>query len=85
MGKLHSFRFTHRKEMSALPFDGAGATGDEHVMISARCGAPAAGYLVVGMSVDDTAEKDVERRRADMEEFALALVPSVKKELACTA
>ncbi|MFD9952431.1 hypothetical protein [[Kitasatospora] papulosa] len=85
MAELESFRFTNRKEMPTPPFDAAGAVGDRSVMITARCEAPAARYAVVNFTFGDRAEEDVDRRRADMEAFALAFVPSVKKELACTA
>ena len=85
MGKLVGYKFTNRKKMSPLPFDGAGAMGDKNFVISARCDAPGTPYLTVSASVGDRAEKDVAGRRADMEKFALAFVPSVKKEMACTA
>ncbi|MEU8705896.1 hypothetical protein [Streptomyces sp. NPDC048565] len=85
MGKLDSFRFTNRKKISALPFDGAGATGDRNVMISARCEAPDADHAIVFVTVPDKTGSDVDRRRADMEKFAAAFVPAVKKEMACTA
>ncbi|WP_103760808.1 hypothetical protein [Streptomyces sp. SM10] len=87
MGELDSFRFTNRRAMAMvpLPFDGAGAMGDRNVMISARCAAPEADHPVVYISVGEKAQGDVGRRRADTERFALAFVPSAKKEIGCTA
>ncbi|MDF0371854.1 hypothetical protein OM788_001687 [Streptomyces sp. KA12] len=85
MGELVEYKFTNRKKMDPLPFDGAGAMGDTNFVISAPCGTPDVPHLTVSVSVGDRAEEDVDRRRAGMEAFALAFVPSVKKELACTA
>ncbi|MEU8705895.1 hypothetical protein [Streptomyces sp. NPDC048565] len=85
MGKLVAYKFANRKKMSALPFDGAGAVGDKNFVISARCDTAEVPYLTVSVGVGERAEKDVEKRRADIERFALSFVPAVKKEMACTA
>ncbi|MEU8740940.1 hypothetical protein AB0K62_32025 [Streptomyces halstedii] len=85
MDASEAFRFTNREKSAGLPFEGAGATGDKHVMITARCDAPEAGHLIVNIGVGEKAEKDVDRRRSDLEAFARAFVPSVKKEMGCTA
>ncbi len=85
MGELVEYKFTNRKKMGPLPFGGAGAMGDKNFVISTPCGTPDVSHLTVSVSVGERAEEDADRRRADMEAFALTFVPSVKKELACTA
>ncbi|MFH9292298.1 hypothetical protein [Streptomyces sp. NPDC017520] len=85
MGELDSFRFTNRKKMAPLPFDGSGAMGDRNVMISTPCGLPQADHLVVFLIAGEKATKDVNERRSDMEAFMLDFVPRVKKTMACPA
>ncbi|WP_255311873.1 hypothetical protein [Streptomyces sp. PTY087I2] len=85
MGELGSFRFTNRKKMEPLPFDGSGAMGDKNVMISTPCGLPKADHLLVFLIVGEKVTKDVNERRSDMEAFMLDFVPRVKKAMACSA
>ncbi|MFE3662966.1 hypothetical protein ACFXOR_08360 [Streptomyces sp. NPDC059164] len=83
MGKLGSFRFTNRKKMEPLPFDGSGAMGDRNVMVSTSCGLPKAPHLLVFLIVGEGVTKDVDKRRSDMEAFMIDFVPRVKKAMAC--
>ncbi|MFE6919328.1 hypothetical protein [Streptomyces rubiginosohelvolus] len=85
MGKVGSFRFTNRKKMAPLPFEGSGAMGDRNVMISTPCGLPEADHLIVFLVVGEKAAKDVNERRSDMEEFMIDFVPRAKKAIACSA
>ncbi|SCD77873.1 MULTISPECIES: hypothetical protein [unclassified Streptomyces] len=83
MSKQESFRFTNRKKMAPLPFDGAGAMGDKNVMISTSCGLPEADHLVVLLIARDRSGKDVDTHRSDMEAFVVDLVPQVKTAMGC--
>ncbi|MFD5985634.1 hypothetical protein [Streptomyces cyaneofuscatus] len=85
MSKHESFRFTNRKKMAPLPFDGSGATGDKNIMISTSCGLPEADHLVVLLIARDKSGKDVTDHRSDMEAFMVDFVPRVKKAMACSA
>ncbi len=85
MSKHESFRFTNRKKMAPLPFDGSGATGDKNIMISTSCGLPEADHLVVLLIARDKSGKDVTEHRSDMETFMVDFVPRVKKAMACSA
>ncbi|MGW1204926.1 hypothetical protein [Streptomyces cyaneofuscatus] len=85
MSKHESFRFTNRKKMAPLPFDGSGATGDRNIMISTSCGLPEADHLVVLLIARDKSGKDVTEHRSGMEAFMVDFVPKVKKAMACSA
>lgn len=85
MCKIGSFRFTTRKKMAPLPFNGSGAMGDRNVMITTPCGLPEADHLVVFLIAGEKVTKDVNERRSDMEEFMIDFVPRVKKAMACSA
>ncbi|WP_157839944.1 hypothetical protein [Streptomyces megasporus] len=67
-----------------LPFDGAGAVGDKNAMVTARCDAPDAPYVIVDVIVHEKVNDDVTQRRADIAEFIKTFTPKVKKEVGCT-
>jgi hypothetical protein len=85
MDKSEEFRFKNRAKTADLPFDGLGAVGDFNSMISAKCAAPDAKYVIVYVEVSLKSTGDVTRRRESIESFALDVVPKVKKALSCTA
>ncbi|MGY1582916.1 hypothetical protein [Streptomyces sp. MN13] len=85
MDPSEEFRFTNRKKMSGLPFDGSGALGDSNSMVSAGCSGDEVDYLIAYVSLDGEADGDVSQRREDLEAFTLDFVAKVKKELGCTA
>ena len=85
MGKDLAHNFTRRSEMAALPFPGKGALGDKSAMVTAKCGATKAPYLIVNVEVDTHTESNVKKRREDIARFTKALVLSTKKKLGCAA
>ena len=85
MDPSEEFRFTNRKKISGLPFDGLGALGDSSSMVSTGCSGDEVDYLIAYVSLDGEADGDVMQRREDLESFTLDFVPKVKKKLGCTA
>ncbi|MEW2487858.1 hypothetical protein [Streptomyces sp. NPDC048411] len=85
MDESEEFRFKNRAKTADLPFDGLGAVGDFNAMVSAKCVAPDAKYVIVYVEVSLKSTSDVTRRRENIESFAVDVVPKVKKALGCTA
>lgn len=84
MAEAEEYKFTNRKRMGKLPFDGAGAVGDKNAMVTARCDAPDAPYVIVDVIVHEKVNDDVTQRRADITEFIKTFTPKVKAEIGCT-
>ncbi|MFI6063613.1 hypothetical protein [Streptomyces sp. NPDC051286] len=85
MDESEEFRFKNRAKTAELPFDGLGAVGDFNAMVSAKCAAPDAKYVIVYVEVSLKSTGEVTQRRENIESFALDVVPKVKKALSCTA
>jgi len=84
MAETEAYKFTNRKSMGELPFDGAGAVGDKNAMITARCDAPKTPYVIVDTSAYARGNDDVTQHRKDIARFTEEFTMEVKKALNCT-
>lgn len=82
MAGLESYKFSHRKRIPKLPFAGKGAVGDTNAMISTECGSPEAEFLIVDFIIRNE-HVSVKQRRKDLQHFAEAYVPDVRRTLKC--
>ncbi|GAA3231530.1 hypothetical protein MTQ10_17870 [Streptomyces sp. XM83C] len=84
MDPSEAFRFTNRKKMDDLPFEGLGALGDNQSMVSTDCKGPEVDALITYVSADPGDAEDIDRHRSALRALTLDLVPKVKKKLRCT-